>query len=220
MWLIRSLALVILIKNLGRHSLSQFHVAPDPKNQLNFKFFQPNTSSSRTSIRICSKKRWSGPNSMIFVEYLRGAPPTPTLVELGASWPPARRLPARQRTPRQRFVKELCGLRELRVLRFDIHALWADVRVENDMALQLLGNLQKMEIPSLLTNPTPSQRGCTRDYLPTDLPGHASAAHSAACLLARQLLARLRARSLATRPPAYPLAGCEAAHCRPPARRL
>jgi disease resistance protein RPM1 len=60
---------------------------------------------------------------------------------------------------RRRFVKELCGLRELRVLRLHIPYSSMGARqvvLEGDMVLQLLrSNFQKLEILLLKTNLTP-----------------------------------------------------------------
>jgi disease resistance protein RPM1 len=53
----------------------------------------------------------------------------------------------------RRFVKELCGIRELRVLR--LHGGTSMVTAEDDMVRQLLLNLQKLEILSLKTNSSP-----------------------------------------------------------------
>jgi hypothetical protein len=53
-----------------RVCLAQLHASPDPKNQLRFKFFQPNTASSSNSIMDLLKKCGAGPNSKVFVECL------------------------------------------------------------------------------------------------------------------------------------------------------
>jgi hypothetical protein len=57
--------------------------------------------------------------------------------------------------PWMRFVKGLCSLRELRVLRLDTPDPWTNVRVEDSLVLQLLQNLQKLEILSLCMSSSP-----------------------------------------------------------------
>jgi disease resistance protein RPM1 len=61
---------------------------------------------------------------------------------------------AQEVEPWRRFVNELCGLKKLRVLKLYIHYRLTDLMGEvedDDMVLQLLRNLQKLEILSLTT---------------------------------------------------------------------
>jgi hypothetical protein len=52
--------------------LGELHAAPDPKNQLRSKNCQPNTTNSSSStVDLLQKNGGAGPNSMVFVEYLR-----------------------------------------------------------------------------------------------------------------------------------------------------
>jgi hypothetical protein len=74
---------VMILPHHLKVCLAQFHAAPDPKNQLNFNFFQPNMSSSSSSTADLLKNSGACLNSMDFVEYLKGCSTTLDLVELG-----------------------------------------------------------------------------------------------------------------------------------------
>jgi hypothetical protein len=68
--------------------LAELHEAPDPKNQLHSNFFSQTHPTPAAPPRICSKKRWTGPNSMVFVEYLKRCSTRSKFHVVGGNYPP------------------------------------------------------------------------------------------------------------------------------------
>jgi hypothetical protein len=67
-----------------RVCLVELYAAPDPKKPTPLQNFSAkNNQLQQLHCGSAPKKGGAAPNSMVFVEYLRGAPPTPSFLELG-----------------------------------------------------------------------------------------------------------------------------------------